>query len=77
MPLSSSGMKSLIKTKIEAISNYPTTGQSPVFIDDRILQAICEGIVEHITANAVVPSTGIVTTGAGAGGSVTATGTVT
>lgn len=77
MPLSSSGMKTLIKTKIEAIANYPQAGQSPVFVDDRILQAICEGIVEHIQANAVVPSTGTVLTGPGAGGSVSTTGTVT
>jgi len=77
MALSASGMKSLIKSKIEAISNYPQSPDSPVFADERILQALCEGIVEHITGNAVVPSTGTVTTGPGSGGAVVASGTVT
>lgn len=47
-------MKNLIKTKIEALNDFPTSGQTPVFIDDRALQAVCEGIIEHIVAETLV-----------------------
>lgn len=72
MSLSASGMKSLIKSKIEAISDFPDGGISPTFADDRVLQALCEGIVEHIQGNAVVSTTG----SDPQGGIVSSTGTV-
>jgi hypothetical protein len=77
MAMTGDAMAAMVKTKIEALTDFPATGQSPVFADDRVLKAFCQGIVEYIQANAVVPSTGLVTSGPGSGGAVTATGTVT
>lgn len=51
-------MANLIKTKIEAITNYPDQGVSPVFVDIRILEAICEGVIEHLVANTLVNTSG-------------------
>lgn len=69
MALSSATLKSLMVSKIEAISDFPVSG-SPVIIDDRVLQAISEAIVEHVTGNAVVIVTSVsgVTTGPGVSG---------
>lgn len=72
MAMTGAGMKALVKAKIEAVSNFPQAGTSPVFIDDRILEALCEGIVEHIQGNAVVTAVGADPQG----GSVNSTGTV-
>lgn len=52
--LDPTAMKDLIKTKLQALSDFPTSGQSPVIIDDRALQALCEGIIEHIVAETLV-----------------------
>lgn len=77
MSLDSNAMAALVKSNIQAITNYPAPGQSPVFVDDRIIQAICKGIVDHIKAAAVVNSTGSVTSGVAVGDPVTTTGAVT
>jgi len=72
MSMTDAGMSAAIKSAIEG--NYgPAT-------DDAKLQKFCDAlgkaIVEYIQGNAVVNSTGTVTTGVGAGGAVVATGTV-
>lgn len=77
MAMTGAGMKAMVKAKIQAVSNFPGAGETPTFVDDRVLQAFCEGVVEYIQTAAVVPSTGTVTSGPGAGGAVTASGTVT
>lgn len=76
MAMTGSGMKAAVEAKIAALAAM-SGGGNISFIRDDVLEALCEGIVEYIQANAVVPSTGLVTSGVGAGGSVTATGTVT
>lgn len=75
MPMSASGMAALIKANIQALNDWPNPGQSPVFVDDRIVEAFCQGIIDHIKANQTVVSTGTVTSGAGSGGAVAATST--
>lgn len=75
MPMSGSGMKGLIKTKIEALPAFSGEG-SIVFTRDDVLGAICDGIVEYIQTNAEVDSTGEVVDGAGAGGQVISTGDI-
>lgn len=76
MAMTGSGMKSLVKSKIEALT-AESGGGNIQFVRDDILEALCEGIVEYIQAHAVVPAAGTVNTGPGAGGAVTTTGTVT
>lgn len=68
MAMDPTAMAALIKTNVEAISGYPEAGKSPVFVDDRILVAICKGIIDHIKAAEVV-----VSQGANGGGPVTST----
>ena len=65
MALNATTLKTLMKTKIEALTNFPTTGTNPVVADDRILQALAEAIIEHITTSGQVAVTGV-QTGAGA-----------
>lgn len=77
MSLNENAMAALCKSNIQAISDYPAPGQSPVFVDDRILVALCKGIIDHFKAAGVINSTGTVTSGAGAGGAVIATGAIT
>lgn len=67
MALNGDTLKGLIKTKIEALNNFPVAGQSPVFIDDRVLGAIAEAIVEHITTDAQLAGTAAVASGSSAG----------
>jgi len=76
MAMSEAAMAALIKANIGALSNWPKTGQSPVFIRDDILIAICKGIIDHIKAAQTVASTGTVTSGSGSGGAVVAASTV-
>ena len=76
MPMTGAGMKSLVKSKIEALS-AESGGGNIVFVRDDILEALCEGIVQYIQANAVVPAAGTVNSGPGSGGAVTTVGTVT
>lgn len=70
MALSETGMAALVKANVEAISNFPNPGQSPTFVRDDILVAICKGIIDHIKANGLVTTTGV------AGGAATRTGTI-
>lgn len=70
MALSETGMAALVKANIQALSNYPNPGESPVFVRDDILVAICKGIIDHLKANGVVTTTGV------AAGAVTRTGTI-
>lgn len=55
MGMTGSGMKASVEAKIAALSNFPQTGQTPQIMDDRVLEAFCEGIVEYIQSAAVVP----------------------
>ncbi len=57
MAMNKTVMKNTIKQKIQAVTNYPANGENPVIIDDRILEAVCDGIIEHIINNMVVNST--------------------
>lgn len=73
MPLVDAGLGAAIKTAIITANGVPT--------DDAKLTSFCNAlgmaIVEYIKANAIVTITqAIVTSGAGAGGTVTGTGTV-
>ena len=58
MALTETGMAALVKANIQALNNLPNTGQSPVFVRDDILQAICKGIIDHIKAEMEVTSSG-------------------
>lgn len=53
MGMTGPGMAAYIKVRIEALSNYESAGQNPVFLDDRGLQAMCDGIVQYIKDAAV------------------------
>ena len=79
MAMNKDTMAALCKQYIEAVTNYPP-GSSPVFVDDRILKALCQGIIEHIQAaalvNVTVASVSGVTTGGGVSGPGTGTGTI-
>lgn len=72
MALSSASLSSKFKTQLEAIFGSP--------VDATKLQQFCDAmaaaVVSEIKTNAVVTTTGTVTSGAGAGGAVTASGTV-
>lgn len=72
MALSDATLGSLIKTEIEAEFGAPADAAQL----QKFCNAVARAVVAHIQAAAVVNSNGTVTTGAGAGGSVTATGTV-
>jgi hypothetical protein len=65
MPMTDSGLSAAIKSAIEGLSGAPS--------DPAELQKFCDAlgqaIVEYLKANALV--SGTVTSGAGAGGSVT------
>lgn len=56
MAMDKTSMKNKCKAAIQAIANFPEKGVSPVFIDDRVLEALCQGIIEEIQQNAVVSS---------------------
>ena len=62
--------KEAMKTKIKA-AYAARTGKTMAEGDFNALVDLCQGIIEEIIASAVV--TGTVTSGAGAGGSVTGT----
>lgn len=66
MALSSSSLKSKLKVEIAAL--FSITDQATL---DKACEAIAKAVVEEIQTNAVV--TGTVTSGIGAGGSVTGT----
>lgn len=71
MAMNENTMAALVKANVQAISNYPETGVHPIFSDDRVLQAFCKGIIDHIKAAMVVTSSG----GDPQGGTVTSTST--
>lgn len=71
MSLDENAMAALVKSNIQAIANYPNSGENPVFVRDDILVAFCKGIIDHIKAAGVVTTTGV------AAGAVTRTGTIT
>ena len=71
MGLDKNAMAALIKTNIQAITDFPSTGDQPAFVDDRVLQAFCQGIIDHIKAAMVVHSSGADPQG----GTVTSTST--
>lgn len=57
MALSSTRLKNDIRTRVEAIADFPQPGKSPQMLDDRVLQAFCDAIVAEITGHAdVVPA---------------------
>jgi hypothetical protein len=72
MSLSAAGLGAKIKDEIIAKLGSPTDSTQL----EKVSDAIGKAVVDYITANAIVSSTGTVTSGAGAGGAVTATGTV-
>ncbi len=80
MALSPEDMKELMKTKISAIANFPVTGQNAVIVDDRVLKALSEAIIEHFQAAAVVnvsvASVSGVQPGVGVSGPGSGTGTI-
>ena len=77
MAMTASSLKARIKTKIEAVNNFPETGQHPIFADERIIMALAEAIVEEIQQNAKVPFPIAVTVSTGTGiGGTTEEGTV-
>jgi hypothetical protein len=71
VPLNASQLATLIKTNIQAQFNIT---EEPIL--QQFCDAVAQAVVQHITASALVNTTGVVTSGAGAGGAVTSTGTV-
>lgn len=73
MTISESSLSTKIQTEIIVEFGAPqNSAQLTKFCD-----AVARAVVDEITSNAVVNSTGTVTSGAGAGGGVTTTGVVT
>lgn len=78
--LVASDCRDRVKSAINSVPNFPTTGQSPTILDDRIILAICTALQAWITgtgtvlpgtlnnpsgqAVAVTPATGIGSTSA-------------
>ena len=77
MALSAVTLAALMKSKIEAVSDFPSAGTHPIFSDDRILLAVAQAVVEHIVANAQVIVTSVTGVQSGAGTSGPGTGTIT
>lgn len=73
MAMSVSSLKTKIQTEI--INQFGAPADAAQL--SKFCEAVAQAVYDEITTNAVVNSTGTVTTGAGAGGSLTATGTVT
>lgn len=58
MALDKDVLTQLIKSKIEAVPDYPVPGQSPIFQDIRIIEAISDAIITHFKAAAeILPGT--------------------
>lgn len=72
MALSASSLAGKIKTQIE--SQFGAADDATKL--QKFCLAVATAVVQEITANAQVSTTGTVTTGSGAGGTVTTTGTV-
>lgn len=54
MALNSIRLRDAIVTKIEAITDFPRSGTSPIIRDKRVILAIAEAIVEEFVGNADV-----------------------
>lgn len=67
MPLAAPALKTLMKTKLDAAYGPPADPAEQT----KFLTALSEAIVEYLVANTLV--TGAVTSGLGAGGTVTGT----
>lgn len=72
MALTQASLATKIQTEIVAEFGAPDDSS----ILQKFANAIAKAVVDEIQANAVVNTTGTVTSGAGAGGSTVATGTV-
>jgi hypothetical protein len=72
MALTQASLSSKIQAEIVALYGV---ADDPSRLQD-FADAIAKAVVDEIQANAVVSSTGTVTSGAGAGGAVVTTGTV-
>lgn len=72
MPMTVAGLKAAIKTAQEAAYGTPADAAE----EDKFAGALAQAIVTYIEANALVTVTGAVTTGVGAGGVVSGTGTI-
>ncbi len=70
MALDEDAMAALVKANLEAITDYPIDGQSPVIVDLRLITAFCKGIIDHIKNAGVVTTTGVQP------GAATRTGTI-
>lgn len=73
MALSVPSLKGKIQTEIIAQFGAPADSAQLA----KFCEAVAQAVYDEITSNAVVNSTGTVTSGPGAGGGVTTTGTVT
>lgn len=51
MAMTGPGLASAIKIAVEAVSNYPDAGESPIFTNDAALQAFCEALVTYLQTN--------------------------
>lgn len=72
MPLTQASLSGKLKTEIENLYGPADNNQR---LQD-FCDAVAKAVVEEIQTNAVVNTTGTVTSGVGAGGSTVATGTV-
>jgi hypothetical protein len=54
MALDKDVLGALMKSKLEALTNFPSPSKSPVIPDDRVLKALADAIVTHITSAGVV-----------------------
>lgn len=73
MALTQASLSTKIQTEI--INLYGVADDSALL--KKFADAIAKAVVDEIQANAVVNTTGTVTSGAGAGGTTVSTGTVT
>lgn len=51
MALNATRLKGTMKSYIQAIPDFPVSGQSPIIQDDRVLGAIAQAIVDEIQGN--------------------------
>jgi hypothetical protein len=72
MPMTAAGLKAAIKGELSSAFTISDDTQA-----DKAAQAIANAVVSYIQANALVTLTAaVVTSGVGAGGTVTGTGTI-
>lgn len=70
MGMNKTVMANLIKGYIQALPDWPNEGQSSPPIRQDVLEALCQGIIEHIQSAMVVTSQG-----SNGGGAMTSTST--